>query len=1611
MEQLNSLGREEVLNRLLEASTDYVTAEQQPFFQSLVQRFYSLDTQQDMRQNNWVDLLGATQSLWRFIQQRTGEASTIEVFNPDHHHHGWHSSHTIIRIIHKDMPFVLDSIRMKLNELGVTIHLMRNAVMSVSCDEQGLLQMVDNGEYLEEEAILYLEIDRCEDSDELALLQQQLKAILADVSLVVSDFKTIKTRVIQLIKDIQVRPAFRAEDEESKIFLEWLLDNNFTFLGYEELVVSGSGDQCKLQRPDDALLGLLRPSEDDSEGRLQLEPFIEHDFFHKTERLSFSKASLRSTVHRPAYPDFITIRWFDDQGQVEGEARIVGLYTSPVYRKTPYSIPYLRNKVQGIVDRSGLNTSSHHGKELIQILEVFPRDELFQTPEAALFETAMDILRVQERKQIKVFIRQDPYGPFCSALVYMPRDVYSTDLRQRTEKILCKHLHAEDSEFTTYFSESVLARVHFILKLKKRAEYDHDVIMHEVTAAALTWDDHLRTTTLETFGELKGNKLLKRFAGGFSAAYQEAFTPQSAVIDLRHFSKLDHQKTISMAFYRTMKNQHNQLHLKLYHFVQPLPLADQIPILKNLGLQVLGENPYLITYQSEQTIWIHDFLMRTDGVEIDLQSMLPTFQAAFEKVWFGEIENDEFNRLVLAAGLTWRQVVMLRAYSRYFRQIGVSFSQSYIAETLFNNVGLARLLVELFEVRFNPEMALSHTQRKARQQQIQQEILHDLDQVSVLSEDKIIRTYQNVIQSTLRTNFYQQGEGGQPKSYISFKISARNVIDIPKPTPLYEIFVYSPQVEGVHLRFGKVARGGLRWSDRIEDFRTEVLGLVKAQQVKNALIVPVGAKGGFVAKQMPDSADREEVMAEGVRCYQIFIRALLDITDNLLDGKVVHPHNVVMYDESDTYLVVAADKGTATFSDIANSIAAEYHFWLSDAFASGGSVGYDHKKMGITAKGAWVSVRRLFREMSVDVQKDRITAIGIGDMSGDVFGNGMLCSQTIALQAAFNHLDIFIDPNPDLAASYEERQRLFALPRSGWGDYDAKLISKGGGVFSRRAKFIKITPEIKACFEITEDELPPNELIRRLLRAPVDLLWNGGIGTYVKSSHQTHADVGDKANDPLRVNGKEVRAKVVGEGGNLGLSQLGRMEYAAAGGRLNTDFIDNSGGVDCSDHEVNIKILLNDVVSNGDMTLKQRNRLLESMTEEVSALVLLNNYRQTQAISMMEQTIVSQLDDYKRYMEHLEANGRLDRGIEFLPDNETLAERVVSGKGLTRPELSLLLSYAKAELKEALINSAVIEDSYLSDALRLAFPKILLEKYSDSVKRHRLRSEIIATQIANQLIDMMGVTFIFRAQHSTGASIAEIAQAFIVARDIFQVNHYWEMLESLDYQLPSQMQYETMAMLVKLVRRTAVWLIRIQRQDLVPAQCVAHYQPKVAHFMGCFVDELSVAECEELNAQKATLMSQNMPEALASMMAGQRYLSSALSVIHTADEANVSLDTAIRTFFTIGARLDLGWYYKVLTQLKATTHWQLLARDSAREELGRLQRKISVGIIGMLKEDVSVEAVIEAWLKEHHSLVVRWQTMLVDIRNASVADLAMFSVANRELMDLAQVSMHGSALE
>ncbi len=1529
-------------------------------------------------------LYGATLSTWSFLQSFDGLSSKIQVFNPDLEQHGWHSNHTVIQILSPDTPFIVDSVRMELNRQAIGIHVIQNVVLNVIRDGNTFMSLSESNKGADE-SVVYLEVDRHAEPELLKRLHAELSTAMAAVSVSVKDFATMKARAAECAESLGQRGY-----QEEQAFTQWLMDDHFTFLGSDQLAYEGE----EINVVEGSKLGVMT-----------LPSVVNLAAAEMTDQpLLLTRHGERSRVHRPAYLDLIIIGRFDESGQCIGATRLVGLYTSPVYNERPRRIPMISQKVDRILARSGFNPSGHSGKSLAQVLIDLPRDELFLASEDELFNTATRIFYLQERRKACLLLRKDKSGQFISCLYYVPRDQFSTALRLNIQSLLVKAFKAHDIEFTNWFSESILARTHFVMRVAPgQADPDLEQLEAEVQELSRSWNDELHHALVDACGEELGTTRSNLYRESFPAAYREHFTTLHAVHDIEKMEGLA-TTPLTMSFYRLLEQSSSVLRFKLFTAEVPLILSDVIPVLENLGLRVVGEHPYTVHCHNGIAYWIHDFsLSHRGGSEpLDLDEVKEIFQQAFAAIWQGHADNDEFNRLVLSASLNWREVAMLRAYARYNQQIRFGFSQAYIAETLVRHTQIAKLLVALFRARFEPDRQTS-SKVQALAERIENSILDALDKVDNLNDDKILRRYLELIKATLRTNFFQNDAEGKAKPYTSFKLNPHLISDIPKPRPMFEVFVYSPRVEGVHLRGGKVARGGLRWSDRLEDYRTEVLGLVKAQQVKNAVIVPVGAKGGFVAKCLPTDGSRDEVMAEGIESYRIFIKGLLDLADNLKGGQVIPPENVVRLDEDDPYLVVAADKGTATFSDIANEIAESYGFWLGDAFASGGSQGYDHKGMGITAKGAWESVKLHFREKGINTQTDPFTVIGIGDMAGDVFGNGMLLSDKIRLVAAFNHMHIFIDPNPDEAASFIERQRMFALPRSSWEDYDRELISKGGGIFSRAAKSIHITPEMKQCFGIVEDKLSPNELISALLKAPVDLLWNGGIGTYVKASHETHADVGDKANDGLRVNGKELRCKVVGEGGNLGLTQLGRIEYCQNGGACNTDFIDNAGGVDCSDHEVNIKILLNERIAEGDLTVKQRNVLLREMTDTVSIQVLKSNDRQARALSLALGHAKKSQDEYVRLMHRLESEGRLDRPLEFLPDDEALELRQQAGQGLTRPELSVLISYTKAELKELLTHTWITEDPYVKNEIQEAFPEQLVARFPEAVQDHQLKKEIIATQVANAMVNHMGITFTNRMMETTGQSADQVAVAYLVARDVFQLREIWGQIEALDNVVPAALQHRMMVDLLRLMRRASYWFLRnvCSRGCFSVQEVIDRFKPAVSEVSGAISTLLTGDLKTRWLAQQQDLIDAGIDAELASRIACAERLYAALAISEVAVEANTSLMNAAEVDFSLGERLQLDWVSEKIRQIEPQNHWQLLAREGFNEDLNMQQSHLTLSVLSSDSE-LSGQELVNSWLSKNGEGLKRWERVLDDLKSTTQADSATFTVVIRELTELSK---------
>ncbi len=1617
MPEVSDAARKRLINQIKRKVADKAPKTQRTDLTAFAEQYLANVPPEDLAGVPTEHLFAAVMRSWKLIQHHAPASLLVDVFNPDKEKNGWNAPYTVVEVLSMDMPFLVESVRMELNRREVTMHRLQEVVLKVERDKRhrmtGLHAADAVGFHHQREILLHIVINRQPSEAALEALKDELRAVIRDVCLVNEDFGAMRRKCDEILSDLHTSPPPLPPDHVREVaeFLTWLADGQFTFLGFDELRLSGKAGHKVMEPVHESALGIRREriKERKKLPLSRLAPDVQA-FLQAPKLITVSKSSTRSRVHRPAYPDYVSIRSFNRRGEVVSEHRFLGLFTVRFYNETLQSIPLVRRKVGEMMTRAGFDPASHAGKAFANILHNYPREELLEASAAELYETVTGIYRMQERRMVRLFMHKDAYNKFVTALVYCPRDLFTTELRLKFQNILRKAVGAIDADFTTHMSESPLVRVHFVLRVDPLVAHDYDCaeVEQRIRAAARSWTEDLQAAILEQFGEDEGHDLHAQYKDAFPESYKEDFSPQAAAHDIATIREMDQQGNLGTQFYRGQGEDGNLLRFKLIQKNQPLPLSDVLPILENLGMCVLAENPHDLRLRDGTVIWVRDFRLQFRlAQDLDIDATEEIFLEAFAQVWNGNAENDGFNRLVLGGGFNWREVAMFRAYSAYNKQIRFTLSQAYTAETLGRHNGIARQLLAYFRVLFDPAGQRSKEQRDSEAKKLSDEILVALDAVSSLDEDRILRRYLELMNATLRTNFYQPRADGSPKDYIALKINPRAIVEIPKPRPMFEIFVSSPRVDGVHLRGGKVARGGLRWSDRLEDFRTEVLGLVKAQQVKNAVIVPVGAKGGFVVKRPPAEGGREAYIEEGINCYQTFIRALLDVTDNFVAGKVVPPKNVVRRDEDDYYLVVAADKGTATFSDIANGISAEYGHWLGDAFASGGSVGYDHKGMGITARGAWVSVQRHFRELGINTQEDEFTVVGVGDMSGDVFGNGMLLSQTLRLVAAFNHLHIFIDPDPDAAASFKERQRLFRLPRSSWADYNVKLISKGGGVFERSAKSIAISPQMKARFGIEADKLTPNELMRALLKSRVDLFWNGGIGTYVRGSGETDLDVGDKANDAIRITGRELRAKVVGEGGNLGMTQLGRIEYGLNGGLCNTDFIDNAGGVDCSDHEVNIKILLNSVIENRGMTGKQRNALLAEMTDTVADLVLQNNYRQTQALSIALSEVKTRMEEYRRYINAMEAAGKLDRALEFLPDEETFSERVSREIGLSRAELCVLISYCKADLKEQLIHSTVPDDAYLRRELETCFPPVLRERYQEELYNHQLRREIAATQIANDLVNHMGITYIQRLSESTGTKPSHVARAYLVARDIFDVDRLWRKVEALDYTVTSAIQMEMTGQLIRLTRRASRWLLRNCGHNFPAEATVGRYRDSIREIAGFLPEVLMGVHQETLESKTDYLRNHGVPDDIAHEIASLAVLYNGLGIIEASAETGTSLRETAQAFFMLGSRLQLHWFSRQITDIPVGSHWQAMARETFRDDLDNERRRLVVSMLRMEKAPAALDARIEAWVRLNRPLVERWLNVLNGLRNTSVHDFAMFSVACRELLDLSSNAAAG----
>ena len=1612
MNNLTNRVYKSILEKILRFAQQKVPKEQSKLFAVFAQQYYAHTDLEALASCSVENLAAALASHWNLLYQRLPGQAKVRVYNPSLEKDGWETKYSVVQLVTEDKPFLVDSTRMEVNRQGFDIYFsVHLGNIKLRRNQQGkVVEVLPYDTALADkqvEALVYLEIDKESDAEILHKLAKKLETVLEQVNLVVKDWPEMRSRMQGCLQELkQNSPPYDPEDvAESKDFLAWLLSNHFTFLGCRDYDLSK--DHKTLRMIKKSGLGVLRDETRGKEEKLLTElPPEARRLAFSPQVLVISKTNSKSRVHRSVYADYIGVKRFNERGELVGERRFIGLYTSTVYHSDPRSIPLIRRKIQLILQNSNLPLKGHAGKALLDILSSLPRDDLFQASVNELTQLALGILHIQEQRAVRLFVRQDNYRRFISCLVYLPKEQLNTELQRQMEKILVREFSGIEIGFSTLFGDSNLARIHFLIRTdpKKDLSYDVKKIEAQLVEVARSWKEELRQALLEYYGEEEGARLIQKYMYAFPSGYRDSFSANTAVHDIEQLERISSAHPLEMNFYPSVNEKIVPLRFKLFQADKPIILSDALPVLENMGLRVMDEWPQEITLPDCHHIWINDFGVKPVHIDdVDVSQVKEIFQEAFSKIWSGEVENDGFNRLILAGQLTWREVSILRAYTKYLRQIGVPFSQAYVEIVVSRNAGIAKILVKLFKYYFDPSR---QDEAGSVIASLEKSLQTALDAVLSLDEDRILRNLFEVIQATLRTNYYQKDKHNKPKPWLAFKLDPSRITDLPLPRPMYEIFVYSPRVEAVHLRAAKVARGGIRWSDRREDFRTEILGLMKAQQVKNAVIVPAGAKGGFVCKRLPESGDREAVMNEVVACYQTFMRGLLDLTDNLQNGVVIYPQDVVRYDEEDPYLVVAADKGTASFSDIANAIAAEYHFWLGDAFASGGSVGYDHKKMGITARGAWESVKRHCRALGLNPDKDDFTVVGIGDMSGDVFGNGMLLSHHIKLVAAFNHMHIFIDPNPDAAKSFQERQRLFKLPRSSWQDYTKTLISKGGGVFLRSQKSIVLSPEIKQLLGISQDSIAPDGLIRAILKAKVDLLWNGGIGTYVKSSSERNVDVGDRTNDNLRIDAEALRCRIVAEGGNLGLTQLGRVEYALNGGLIYTDFIDNSAGVDCSDHEVNCKILLNAVVAVGEMTLAQRNELLAEMTDEIAKLVLYDNYCQTRTISLAAMHAQQELEFHRRYIQELERHGKLDRALEFLPDEKALLERKALGKGLTSPEIAVLLAYTKMWVKAELLEMDTLEEDYLTRVLESAFPKPLRGRFSKFMQHHSLRREIIATKISNAMVNDMGITFVFRLKTEIGADIASIARAYAIAHHVFGFSELLGIAENLSDDVAPVTRYAIMRQFNRLIRRATRWFIYNYKDQLTDILgMVDKFRQSIVTLNKKLPDLLIGEEREFWERNVQGLIEAGISEAVAKRIASVDHEYALLDIIEAAQKNNLSLQDVAELYFMVGEKFGLTWLRSQIMKLAIETLWDTLARVILLDDLYIQQRHLTVIILQcVLDKQGNNKTCLEQWTLDNQAFIRRWEQFLADLRSTGELKLMMFSVVIRELVSMVEAS-------
>ncbi|MDF3047371.1 MAG: NAD-specific glutamate dehydrogenase [Candidatus Midichloriaceae bacterium] len=1576
----------ESLKNKLESITKFT---KNKLLSGFINDLYSDNTEIDLKDFDPKHLFEAANSTFEILKSKITTESKVDYFidraNPDY---------AVLQIVNIDIPFLIDSIVNELKLRQIDINLVSHSMFCIERDVKGsFLNFSPEGQ---KEYVIQIHIYNRYHEEYLDNVVLKLKEILECINYSVEDWLSMKTSILNTAQELSnyLKTVDNNSEGEVVAFLQWLHDNNFVFLGQVSCDFNGESITIK----GASKKGLLRSK------IYEIKNIPYENELKGSEVVVIRKWDLRSVVHRTSHMDVIIAKKYDAKGRAIGCELFFGLFTSTVYYQSVRNIPFVRQKINQVIAKYGYPETSHNCKELVTALESFPRGEILQMNVNELFATATNIVSLILVPRVKLILRKYPDNKFASCIVFIPEKNYSTEVRLIIENIISEELQSIITRRYVQISEGALTRVQLIVKFNNKIELNKetsDRIENRIIKEVTSWDDELYNSLKTYYTKRIATEIHSKYVEAFDLKYKSAFHPNKAVHDINVIESAFSKGEVEFDLYvKTFENKSHMVHLKIYSPHKEQTLSSMIPLIEHLGLEAIDVETYTIKIVGEDKkykLYLSHFRLRAKNKNIPITDEACTkTKDALTKIWSQSIEGDGFNSLILVCNLNYREANVLRAYVRYLRQTKYPLSMDYTLQVLLDYPEITKKLFNLFDLKFNPG---TKDRKKSSITALEADIKAALSKIDSINEDRAIRSLFEVICATLRTNYYQVDSYGKPKEYLSFKLNSGQIKDLPLPKPFAEIFVYSPRFEGVHLRGGKIARGGLRWSDRPEDFRTEVLGLMKAQMTKNSVIVPVGSKGGFVLKKVQPSDGRDKFMNEGIACYKNFLRGLLDITDNIISGSVVPPQGVIRLDGDDPYLVVAADKGTATFSDYANEVSQSYKFWLDDAFASGGSVGYDHKKMAITARGSWISIARHFEDIGMDINNQEFTCVGIGDMSGDVFGNGMILSNKIKLVSAFNHMHIFLDPNPNAEVSFIERKRLFEMPRSQWSDYDTSVISKGGGIFERKQKSINISPEVKLALDITEDELTPDELIKAILRAPVDLLWNGGIGTYVKAKIESNERIGDKNNDALRINGSEVRAKAIGEGGNLGFTQLGRIECARAGAKINTDFIDNSAGVDCSDHEVNIKIAFSEPILTGKIKITERNAILESMTDEVASLVLSDNYRQNQIISLEERGDSKKLNSHAWLIKRLESDGDLDRAIEFLPSDEDLNKLIKEKGSLTKPEISVLLAYAKNSALKSLSDANFESDKYLHKYLLSYFPEKLVSKYSKFLDKHILANQIISTVLINDLINMLGCTYFHQLLEDSDAKAEDIIRAFVVVRETLHIDDLWEEVSNLNSGIPANLKAALFNRIQSALGRSISWLVNMRINISNVHNTIEFYKSGIEG-LGKSLNSLRTPSMkEEVETDIKKFSEYEKAYNIARKIAGLGQFGATFDIVYVANQNKAKVEEAAKIYYKSSDYFHIRWLVQQANSFEAKQHLQAVALTSILSEINILHMCI---VSQELKGKDMLEGCTTAENCALYSKYQRFHDYIKEIKgsDSSEALVSKLTIATKYLKDI-----------